>query len=298
MTAKRGNQTLVAIALMVGAVWTFGGIEAIAKILVVDMSVPLILWFRLCFFMLFVGFLIRPTRWPGLLANPKASWLSIRALMPLTASLLTHIAFKTMTLADVTAITFASPFFLTALSVLLLGERVGVHRWTAIGIGFVGVLVIIRPGPGVFDWISLLPVGAAFLYACFQLTTRYVSAGGGTDPNSTLLYTGLIGLVATSLFVPFFWQIPTLDQFGLLALSGALHLMSHYFLIHAFSRAPAAVLSPFNFTKMLAAVLLGYLIFSELPDLRSILGIAIVVSSGLYMLYRERAQARNNGSNG
>lgn len=277
---------------MIGAVWTFGGIEALAKILVRDLSVPEILWFRLCFFMLFAALLIRPTRWPGLLVTPKVGWQTLRALMPLTASLLTHIAFKTMTLADVTAITFASPFFLTALSVLLLGERVGVHRWTAIGIGFVGVLVIVRPGPGVFDWISLLPVGAAFLYGCFQLTTRYVS--GSADPNTTLLYTGLVGLIVTSFFVPFYWQPPTLAQIGLLALSGGLHIMSHFMLIHAFARAPAAVLSPFNFTKMLAALLLGYLMFSELPDLRSLLGIAIVVSSGLYMLYRERARARTS----
>ena len=287
-----GRQTMLAIALMIGSVITFSIIDALAKVLVQDLPVIQVLWGRLVFFVAIACLFIPPARWRRVLATAKPQIQIGRALLPLSASGLSYIALKTMSLADVTAITFAAPFFIVALSVPLLGERVGRHRWTAVAIGFLGILVIIRPGTGLFGLVALLPLGSALLYACFQLITRFISAGAGTGPATTLLYTGLTGLLVTSPFVFFFWQPMTTAHWALMALSGCGHIASHFLLIQAYSRAQASLLSPFNFTKIFGALLLGYLIFGHVPDGMSIAGIVIVIGAGLYMVHRERVRAR------
>ncbi|MCZ6603975.1 MAG: DMT family transporter [Alphaproteobacteria bacterium] len=288
---RPGGSVLVAIALLIGGTWAFSFIDALAKLLARDLPVIEILWGRLCVFVVIFAFFVAPWRWPGLLVSPRVGLQIFRALIPIVASWLAYVALKTMSLADMTAITFASPFFLTALSVVLLGERVGVHRWTALVIGFTGVLVIIRPGAGVFDWVAVLPVGAAFLYAIFQVTTRMLTEKAG--PETVMLYTGLVGVAATTPFAVAYWQTPTLAQWGLIVASGVGHITAHILFVMAFSRAEAAQLSPFNYVKIVAALFLGYVLFSEIPDAVSIAGMTIVIASGLYVVHRERAAVRD-----
>jgi len=291
MVSAGDGRVLPAIAMMVGAVSSFALVDATAKILIDDLSVFQILWVRFVIFLFLVALIISPRRWPGLMAGPKLGLQIFRGFIPMLAAGILFVALKTMDLADATALFFASPFFLTILSVLLLKEDVGWHRWGAIIVGFVGVVIVARPGSGVFGWVAALPLVAAFFYSLFQITTRMLAAHA--NPQATLIYSGIIGASVTAFIMPFVWIWPTPMQWGLLAFGGLLNLVIHSLLIAAFARAPAAVLSPFNYIQILAAVIVGYLIFDDVPDVWASLGICVIVSAGLYMVYRERMTVRH-----
>jgi drug/metabolite transporter (DMT)-like permease len=158
--------------------------------------------------------------------------------------------------------------------------------WIAVVVGFAGVLVIIRPGAGVFAWAALMPLGVAFLYAVFQLVTRRL--GGVDGAMTSLFYSGLLGMVATTLAMPFVWRSPDLQGWLLMALAGSLGAGSHFLLIKALELAPAALLQPFTYAQLVAAVIIGYVVFDAVPDLWTWIGSAIVAASGLYVLARQR----------
>lgn len=291
MSHARASQTpLPAIGIMIVAVSCFSLIDATAKLLIHEISVYQILWVRFLVFLGLMSLFIGPRHWPGLIAGPRLGLQIVRGAIPMVAAGLIFVALKTMELADVTALFFASPFFLTALSVPLLGERVGWHRWAAVAVGFAGVMIVARPGSGIFGWTALLPLIAAAFYGMFQITTRLLSATA--SPRSMLLFSGLVGAVATGLVAPFVWVWPTPMQWFLLVAGGVLNLFVHFLLIQAFARAPATVLSPFNYMQVFAAVIIGYLVFAEIPDTATFAGIAVIVAAGLYMVHRERRLAR------
>ncbi len=189
-------------------------------------------------------------------------------------------------IAEATALSFMSPVFIALLSFPLLGERVSAHRWAAIALGFAGVLVIIRPGGGLAHWEALLPVIAALSFAGFQLTTRLVSR---TDSTLATLFQGGAGcLVWASAAVPFVWQPMTGGQWlGLLVL-GSLGTAAHVFLIRAFTLAPATLVAPFTYTKLLWVTILGFFVFGDFPGWNTLAGSVLIVASGLYVVHRER----------
>ena len=152
--------------------------------------------------------------------------------------------------------------------------------------GFAGVMIIIRPGLGVAHWAVILPLIAALFWASYQITTRILSR---TDRAlTTLFYTAAGALFFTTLAVWSVWETPTIKQWLILACSGFLGTLGHYFLIKAFELAPASMLAPFNYTSILWSILLGYALFGDLPDGWSIAGVVVVISSGLYITHRER----------
>lgn len=190
-----------------------------------------------------------------------------------------------LSLADCVAIVFISPLLVTALSVPLLGEKVGVHRWGAVIMGFIGVMIIIRPGIGIVHWAVILPLITALFWANYQITTRILSR---TDSAlTTLFYAAAGGLVFTTFAVWSVWMSPTFKQWFILAWLGFLGTMGHYLLFKAFELAPASMLAPFNYTSILWSLLLGYVIFGDLPDEWTIAGVVIIISSGLYITQRE-----------
>src|SRR5262249_47437007 len=179
------------------------------------------------------------------------------------------------------------PFFVAALSGPILGEWVRWRRWTAIAVGFVGVLVVTRPGPGSFQPAALLSLSGALCYALYALSTRILAR---TDSNETTpFYSNIVGAAVMLPVVPFFWSSPT-DALiiALMVATGALGSFGHYLLIAAHRLAPAAVLSPFIYTEIVLVIALGYLVFGDLPNRFTITGAAIVIASGLYILHRER----------
>jgi drug/metabolite transporter (DMT)-like permease len=193
-------------------------------------------------------------------------------------------------LADATAIVFISPLMITALSIPLLGEKVGIRRWIALCVGFVGVMVVIRPGTGAFNPAALLPLASATTWALCLVLTRTMH--GADRVLTTLFYSTLTGLVAAGLMLPFFWVPPTPGALALMAGQGVLSTAGQALLIFGYGRAPASVLAPFHYSQMLWATLIGYFAFSTIPDVPTWAGAAIVIASGLYVIHRERVTAR------
>ena len=193
---------------------------------------------------------------------------------------------KYLPLAEATAIGFAAPLFITVLSVPILKEKVGIHRWCAVVIGLVGVLIIIRPGGDFWQLVSIMPLLGALFFALFQILTRLLSVTEKT--HTTLFYTGLGGLVWSSIIVPFVWVAPSQIDFLIFLATGFLGALAHLCMINAFNFAEASLLAPFNYTKLLWVAILGYLVFDDIPSLEMWIGAGIIVSAGLYVLYREK----------
>ena len=188
-------------------------------------------------------------------------------------------------MADTIAITFASPFIITVLSIPILGEKVGLHRWSAVLVGLVGVLIVIRPS-GTMHWAVIMPVISAFAFALFQIVTRKLSS---TEPTLVaLFYTGAGSLFWTSLIVGFFWAPLTLEFVAMFFFLGLLGVAAHFMMIRAAEGAPVSLLAPFNYTKLIWATILGYYLFGHMPGLHVLTGTVIIVASGLYVLWREQ----------
>ena len=191
-------------------------------------------------------------------------------------------------IAEATAIGFTGPLFIVALSVPFLGERVGWHRWLAVVVGLAGVLLIVHPGGAVWHWSAGVALFGAVCFAVFQLITRHFA--GKERHETTLLYTSIGGTAWASLIVPFFWTAPTVSQWLMFLVIGAMGAGAHFCMIQAFSKAQASFLAPFNYSKMIWVMILGYLVFGEFPDLDTLIGAAVIAAAGLYVVYRESLQ--------
>ncbi len=194
-------------------------------------------------------------------------------------------ALSLMPLANAIAISFAGPLFLTALARPLLGEVVGWRRWSAVLLGLAGVVVMVQPGAGAFQWIALLPLGAAFLGALRDIVTRRLSV---TDSSISILFCTTLAVTLAGLATfPLGWNSPKLGDIALLAIAGFLLGAAHFLLIETFRFAEAALVAPFKYSSMIWAVLFGYLLWGELPGVAVLTGSTLVVASGLYILHRE-----------
>jgi len=209
------------------------------------------------------------------------------ALLVMTISTL-FAGLKYIPLADVTAITFSAPLIIAALSGPLLGEKVGMHRWGAVVVGMAGVLIVIRPGGDVVQWAVLLPLATAFGFATFQMATRRLAS---TEPTFvTLFYTSAGSALMSSVLVVFYWMPLDLRQAAYLFGIGVLGAGAHFCFIRSFEEAEASFLAPFNYTKIVWVIGLGYLMFGDFPAPHVLLGSTIIITSGLYVLMRERRQ--------
>ena len=271
--------------------------NAVAKHLVAEFPVPQIIWARY-FFHCALMLALFPQRIPTFLVSSRKGLQVLRGLLMLTGTLCIYAALQFLPLAELTAITFTMPLVATVLSVVILREHVGPRRWAAVALGFVGVLIIVRPGSGVFQWPALLPILFACLSALYQITTRMARAAA--DPLNALFYTAVVGAVLTLPFVLLDWRTPdSLVDWVALAALGALGGSGHLLFIQAFRRAPVSVIAPFGYTELFWAALLGAVVFGDLPDLWTWCGAGVIAASGLYVLQRERAgQAEGNDGGG
>jgi drug/metabolite transporter (DMT)-like permease len=175
----------------------------------------------------------------------------------------------------------------TALSVPLLKEKVGVRRWAAVILGFASVLVIIRPGVEILHWAVFLPLLVAVCFALYQIATRLLSTTD--DSLTTLFYSATAGAVAMTVILPFQeWRWPDVAGWGLMAFLGLIGSLGHFVMIRAFAHAPASSLAPFSYLNLVWATLLGIALFGDWPDGWTFLGAAMLAGSGIYVLYRER----------
>ncbi len=261
--------------------------DGLAKLLAGDYSVIQIVWARYAFAVPILLAVARPAAWPGLLMCERPSLQVVRALLPVLANVTVILGVSLMPLADATAISFASPLLVVALSVPLLGERVSVHSWAGVACGFAGVLLIARPGAGAIAWAALFPLATAAIFALYQILTRLVSRGD--DPVVTLAWTVAVGFVLITPLLPFSWHRVAGADWPLLVLSGLLFGGGQFLLIRAFAMAPAAILAPFTYAQIVAAVGFGALVFGDLPDLWTTAGTALVILAGVYVLRRQAA---------
>jgi drug/metabolite transporter (DMT)-like permease len=284
--AKARRARLIGIALMCGAVGTFSCLDTTAKYLGRHIDIMQVVWARYTFALLLTLLISNPLSRPGLMRTARPALQIVRAAILLGSTMLNFFALRYLRLDQVLAITFSTPFFVAALSGPALGEWVGPRRWAAIGVGFIGVLVVTRPGFGIVHPAAMLAVLAAFSYAAYFLTTRVLSR---TDSNeTTLFYSNFVGAVLMLPVVPFFWTSPAPWQFALMVLAGALASVGHYMLIAAHRRAPASLLSSFIYSQLVWVIALGYAVFGDKPDVYTLAGASIVIASGLYVFHRER----------
>ncbi len=203
-------------------------------------------------------------------------------------------AYPRMPLADVYAILFAAPLFMTALSVPVLGERVGWRRWSAVLVGFLGVLIMLRPGSGLFGAAALAALFGAFVHACNMLLLRRMR---GVDPPEVFgIWGNGLTLLATALALPWLWRTPSPGDLALHAFAGIFAGSGFLLLVVAYARAPVSVLAPFQYSQMIYGIVLGALLFGDLPRPTTMIGAAVVVASGLYIFHREAVRRREAGS--
>lgn len=214
---------------------------------------------------------------------------SVRALSFIAATVLIVASVSLLPLATALSIVFASPLVLAALSVPLLGERVGLHRWLAIIGGFVGVLVIIRPVNPDFDWLLLVPVAAATASALRDIATRLISRT--EEPMSILFWSNVAVILAAACTLPFGFKAIAVVDYGWLAFTGLLNILAHFLMITALRLADASLVAPFRYSALVWATILGYAIWGHMPDVWTFVGAAIIVASGIYLVLREQRAA-------
>ena len=288
-SANPARQHLAGIALVMAAVICFACIDASAKWLNRSMAPLQIAVIRYLGSFLLVTVLLNPVRNPGIMRSRRLRLQVARAACLVLMSLCIFTALRYLPLTQVTSIAFISPMIVAVLAAPILGETLGPRRIVAVLVGFAGVLVITRPWTGSFQPTLLLPVLTAGLNALYSITTRFLAAHD--SPETTMFYTGLVSAIIVLPLAPFVWETPTLPQvwlvIGLLCTFGAL---GHWMLILSHMRAPASMLAPFFYTHLVWATILGAFVFGERPDRWTIIGAAIVMISGLYLLYRERVR--------
>jgi drug/metabolite transporter (DMT)-like permease len=285
------------IALMCCAVALFACLDTTAKYLNTQMATLEIVWARYTSAFVLTLIVSNPVTKPDLLRVGSLRLQLTRAVLLVSSTSLNFLALRSMQLADVLSIIFTFPFIVAIISGPMLGEWIGWRRWCAIMFGFGGVLLITRPGSGSMQPAALFSLAATTCYGFYAVITRIASR---TDSNQTSLFYGnLVGALVMLPVLPFVWQAPSgWGIAGLMLATGVFGSLGHFCLISGHRLAPASVLSPFVYTQLLWVTILGYLVFGALPTAWTLGGASMVVSSGLYLLYRERKMGQRAASEG
>jgi drug/metabolite transporter (DMT)-like permease len=290
--ARRTDDNIaLGVGLTVLAILIFGLQDALSKILVQTYSPFQLAMMR---FWAFAAFsLILVARQAPLRQAFASQWpvlQVLRGVLLIADIWLFAAALKTVPLAELQAIVLVYPLMVTLVAIPILGEKVGIFRFTAVGIGFLGALVIVRPGGLPLDWGVLFAILSASFYAIYIALTRKVSSADSTA--TSMVYVGAIGLVLTSGVGVFFWKPMDLNSLGLMGLVMITSTAAHGIMMVALSRAPASVIQPFNYTALPWGIALSYLFFGHLIDTVSLMGGAVIVGAGLVVMARERRLAR------
>jgi drug/metabolite transporter (DMT)-like permease len=273
------------------AVALFALMDALSKYLTRFYPVALVAWARYAFHLLLVLAVLGPRLGLALVRTTRPAAQLVRGLLLAIASVSFISAVKYLPLAESSAIAFLGPLLVTLMSVLFLKEKVEPARWIAVACGFVGVLVIIRPGSDVFTWTALFPLGNAFAFAAYQVLTRRLA--GLESPYTSIFYSGLIGTLVFSATLPYSWVTPqSAWHLALFVATGLLGGLSHLILIKAYDYGPASRLAPFSYTQLVWVAIIGFLVFGDFPDAASLAGIAILIASGLYTATHQHRPAR------
>lgn len=304
MTSSTADTPFRGMAIMAACMLLLPGMDAIAKVLAIQggMAPAQVTFYRFLFQFLCCLPLLLVIAGSSAFRPKRPGMNLLRGALHAAASLMFFTAVKYMPLADVFAIYFVEPFMLTAMSAFFLGEKVGWRRWAAIVIGFGGALVVIQPSWEIFGWTALLPVACAFLFSLYLFMNRaigqsdsplvmqtWAGAGGTLFMGATLLVGNAIGHIDFS---------PSLPQgeieLGLLVLLGSMSGFLHLFVVRAFRMASLSLLAPFQYFEIISATVLGYVLFGDFPNPGKWVGIAIIVASGLFIIWREQVRSKED----
>ena len=280
------DRPLVAIGLFSVAMMIFSSTDGAAKYLSSDITPQQIIFLRyvIVLILILLFCICRGQRNLFKTAQPKLQIL--RGLLLAVCSLIFCFALKHLPLELCAAISFVSPLFVTALSIPLLGERVGLRRWIAVLIGLLSVLIILRPGGVTFQLAMLLPLGSSLCWAMALILTRLMR--DSEQALTVLAWSSLVGVVAVSPLVWPVWQMPNSSQWMILILLGVFNGLGQYLVIRAFMRASASLLAPFSYSIIIWSMLIGLIVFNSFPDGITLVGTAILIAAGLYIWYREK----------
>ena len=260
--------------------------DVIAKYLSADMSFLQITWaryfFTVFFALPFMFFFYRK----NLIWTTQPKLQTIRGLLLFFANILFFYSISIISMAKALTLAFIAPLITTALSPFMLNEKVGIRRWSAVIVGFLGSLIVIRPGFLDFNLATIAGLGTGFFYGLYLIVTRKLH--NSDTPLLTLLLTGVVGLAIGSLIVPFVWINLSINQWLLLALMGIFACLGHFFLILSLKYADASKLAPLGYFEIVTNVMLGYYFFLDFPDRLSWIGLLIIIFSGIYISFRER----------
>lgn len=287
------EQTVKGIFALILATLLFASQDAITKHLISTMPVAQLMFVRYFFFALFaLVYASRKTRLRHVFHSywPKLQFL--RGLLIAGEMALFAYTLKYLGIAEMHTIFACFPLIITVLSVPLLGEQVGWRRWLAVSVGFIGTLIIIQPGSGVFSPFAMTALACALMFAIYNIITRKVSRQDSLE--TSLLYFGVVGFLVTLLAVPFFWQPMSNSEILWLLMISIISIFSHLLLIKSLELAPAVILQPFNYFILVWAMIIGYSFYGEILDTTTLIGAALVIGSGVYIARREYLVARTH----
>ena len=283
----RRHHPLLGIALMVSAMLIFPYLDVCAKFLG-QWGLPVIeiVWARLFFGMIVTAPILVAQEGFASLKPRDARINALRGFMLVISTMMFFGALKFLGVAETLSIYFVQPLFITALAPWVLKEKVGLNRWAAVAAGFIGVLIIIRPGfmqlnPGVF-----LALGSGFGSAITLLLTRKLAGNSSAIANT--FYTSLFGSIFAGIILIPFWQTPSFHEFLVMLVMSVIGTTANFLTVLAMQFAEASLLAPFGYTEMINAVLGGWIFFGDFPDHWTFVGVAVLVSCALYISYRER----------
>ncbi len=285
------DRPLAGMALMVASVGLLTVMDGTAKYLARDYPLWQVVWARYAFNLLGLLPLLAWSRLPAWRSRAPGLQL-LRAAAMVVATFTMFLSLKLLPMAETYAIAFLSPLLVALLAGLLLRERLDAARWLAVATGFLGVLVVMRPGSGLFGLAALAPMAMALSFALYQLVTRML--GSRDDTYVTMFWSAAAGSIVTAFLLPWNWRPPDAGALALMAGMGLVGLLGQLAMIRAFTLAPASLASPFIYTQIVWAVLFGFLVFGDLPDFWTLVGAAIVVAAGLRLFRHEARRTRSN----
>lgn len=278
---------LTGIGLICIALFCFALLDTTAKWLSGRMDTVQVIWARFAGHFALSFLFVNPWTVPGLVRTRRPRLQLARSALLLGSTAFNFLALRFLQLDQTAAIMFTTPFFIAALAGPLLGEWIDWRRWTAIAVGFAGILLVTRPGAGGIHPAAVFSLLAAGCFAFYSITTRILASYDATDTTS--FYSSVVGLLASSVAVVWFGALPSdpATLAGMVAV-GAFGWVGHWVLIVAHRYAPAPVLAPFTYSQIVWMSLTGAMVFGDVPNSWTMAGAAVVIVSGLYLLARER----------
>ena len=276
------SKEFVGILFAVAAYFSFSILDAFQKTAVINHSIFQLLFIKYIFTLLLSCSEAKRKNNYKFWQSNNVKLQVLRSFFSIIESGCFVLAFRYLSLADVHSVGSLTPVIIVTLSAFILKEKVSPKTWIAIFVGFLGVLIILRPGLSIFDIKSLLPLMAALFLGLYQVVTRKVSENDSTE--TSLFYTSLIGFIVMSILAFVYWQPLTLNSYFLFTGIGIFFSMGIYFQIIALSKARASIIQPFHYTLIFWAIILGYLVYDDLPDIPTIVGAIIIAASGIYVL--------------